>query len=67
MSSITQAWIRGFTRFSSRVDLYNFGRWVVFSMLVGIVAGLGAAFLTWGIDWLSSILLGDVVGFQVPA
>jgi CIC family chloride channel protein len=66
MSSLTQTWIRGFTRFSSRVDLYNFGRWVVFAVLVGGVAGLGAAFLTWGIDWLSSILLGDVVGFHVP-
>ena len=66
MSSITQAWIRGFTRFSNRVDLYNFGRWLVLAMLVGVVAGLGGAFLTWGVDWVSSVVLHDVVGFQIP-
>ncbi|MFV2072853.1 MAG: chloride channel protein [Thermoanaerobaculales bacterium] len=54
------------TRFGNRFDLYNFGRWVVFAVLVGVVAGLGATFLTWGIDWLGSILLGDAVGFHVP-
>jgi len=66
MSSITQAWIRGFTRFSNRVDLYNFGRWLVLALLVGVVAGLGGALLTWGVDWISSVVLHDVVGFQVP-
>ena len=66
MSSITQAWIRGFTRFSNRVDLYNFGRWLVLALLVGVVAGLGGTFLTWGVDWIGSVVLHDVVGFQVP-
>ncbi len=66
MSSITQAWIRGFTRFANRVDLYNFGRWLVLALLVGVVAGLGGALLTWGVDWISSVVLHDVVGFQVP-
>ncbi|MBD3871939.1 MAG: chloride channel protein [Acidobacteria bacterium] len=66
MSSITRAWIRGFTRFSNRVDLYNFGRWLVLALLVGVVAGLGGALLTWGVDWISSVVLHDVVGFQVP-
>jgi len=66
MSSIAEAWIKRVTRFSSRVDLYNFGRWAVLSMLVGIVAGLGAAFLTWGIDWIGSILLRGAAGFDMP-
>ncbi len=66
MSSMTQAWVRGFTRFANRVDLYNFGRWLVLALLVGVVAGLGGAFLTWGVDWISSVVLHDVVGFQIP-
>jgi len=63
---MTQAWARGITRFANRVDLYNFGRWLVLALLVGVVAGLGGAFLTWGVDWISSVVLHDVVGFQVP-
>jgi CIC family chloride channel protein len=59
-------WIREIARFSSRVDLYNFGRWLVLALMVGIVAGLGGALLTWGIDGLSSGLLGGIVGFRVP-
>ena len=50
MSSMIQAWVRGFTRFSSRVDLYNFGRWVVFSMLVGFVF------------WYRGLALGGIAG-----
>jgi CIC family chloride channel protein len=34
--------------------------------MVGVVAGLGGALLTWGIDGISSLLLGDAVGFHVP-
>jgi CIC family chloride channel protein len=59
-------WLREIARFSSRVDLYNFGRWLVLALMVGIVAGLGGALLTWGIDGFSSGLLGDIVGFHVP-
>ena len=66
MNMRAATFLRGITRFGNRFDLYNFGRWVVFAVLVGVVAGLGATFLTWGIDWLGSILLGDVVGFHVP-
>jgi len=61
------AWYRSIARFGTHIDLYNFGRWVVFSILVGVVAGLGATFLTWGINWLGSVLLGGVAGFHVPA
>jgi CIC family chloride channel protein len=59
-------WLKEIARFSSRVDLYNFGRWLVLALMVGMVAGLGGALLTWGIDGLSSGLLGGIVGFRVP-
>jgi CIC family chloride channel protein len=61
-----KTWIKEIARFSSRVDLYNFGRWLVLALMVGVVAGLGGALLTWGIDWLGSVLLGGVVGFRIP-
>ena len=66
MSSIAQAWLKAFARFSNRVDLYNFGRWLVLAMMVGVVAGLGGTLLTWGVEGIGSVLLGDVVGFHAP-
>ncbi len=67
MNARTTTALKGLIRLGSRFDLYNFGRWVVYSIAVGVVAGLGAACLTWGINWLSSMLLGHTVGFHVPA
>jgi CIC family chloride channel protein len=61
-----QIWIREIARFSSRIDLYNFGRWLVLALMVGVVAGLGGTLLTWGVKAISSGLLGSVVGFHVP-
>jgi len=58
--------LRGITRFGNRFDLYNFGRWLVLALLVGVVAGLGAALLTWGVEWIGSLLLKGVVGFHAP-
>jgi CIC family chloride channel protein len=66
MSRLGKAWIKEIARFSSRIDLYNFGRWMVLALMVGVVAGLGGAMLTWGVNWISSGLLGGVVGFHVP-
>ncbi len=66
MTRLGQTWIREIARFASRVDLYNFGRWLVLAIMVGVVAGLGGALLTWGIDGLGSLLLGNVVGFHIP-
>ena len=66
MSSLAQAWLEVFARFSNRVDLYNFGRWLVLALLVGVVAGLGGTLLTWGVDGIGSVLLGDIVGFHAP-
>jgi CIC family chloride channel protein len=61
-----QFWIKEIARFSSRIDLYNFGRWLVLAFVVGVVAGLGGTLLTWGVKAISSGLLGSVVGFHVP-
>jgi CIC family chloride channel protein len=66
MSRLGRAWIKEIARFSSRIDLYNFGRWLVLALMVGVVAGLGGSLLTWGVNWISSGLLGSVVGFHVP-
>jgi len=66
MNRLGHAWIKEIARFSSRIDLYNFGRWLVLAMMVGVVAGLGGALLTWGVNGLSSGLLGSIVGFHVP-
>jgi CIC family chloride channel protein len=66
MASLVQAWLEGFARFSNRVDLFNFGRWLVLALLVGVVAGLGGTLLTWGVEGIDSVLLGDIVGFHAP-
>jgi CIC family chloride channel protein len=39
---------------------------MVLALMVGVVAGLGGALLTWGVNGISSGLLGKVVGFHVP-
>jgi CIC family chloride channel protein len=66
MKRLGRLWIREIIRFSSRIDLFNFGRWMVLALMVGVVAGLGGALLTWGVTGVSSGLLGEVVGFHVP-
>ena len=59
-------WMRRARRFAGHLRLYDFGRWLVLAMLVGVVTGLGAAFLTWGIGAVSDLLHGQLVGFSVP-
>jgi CIC family chloride channel protein len=59
-------WIKAIARLSAGVDLYNFGRWLLLALVVGVVAGLGGALLTWGVEGIGSVLLGRVVGFHVP-
>lgn len=66
MKRLGRVWIREIIRFSSRIDLFNFGRWMVLALMVGVVAGLGGTLLTWGVNGISSGLLGEVVGFHVP-
>ncbi|MEN8165211.1 MAG: chloride channel protein [Acidobacteriota bacterium] len=53
-------------RFFAHIDLYNFGRWMLLAIAVGVVAGLGAAFLTWGVDGAAKLFLGRVAGFEPP-
>ncbi len=52
--------------FTTRFELYDFGRWLLLSSLVGVVAGLGAALLTWGIQGVSHVLHHWLAGFQAP-
>jgi CIC family chloride channel protein len=66
MKRLGHVWIREIARFSSRIDLYNFGRWLVLALMVGVVAGLGGTLLTWGVKAISSGLLGSLVGFSMP-
>jgi len=53
--------------FAGRLDLYNFGRWLALASLIGLVAGLGAAVLTWAVDGVSWLLHHQVVGFDPAA
>jgi chloride channel protein, CIC family len=42
------------------------GRWLVFSLMIGIVAGLGAVLLQGGIDWVNRLTLVGLAGFSAP-
>ncbi len=52
--------------FFTQIDLYNFGRWVLLASAIGVVAGLGAALLTWGVEGAASLFIGRIVGFHPP-
>lgn len=58
--------LTGLIRLANRTELYNFGRWLVLALVIGVVAGLGAAALTWGVDGVESLLHHRVVGFIAP-
>lgn len=66
MSKLPKAWLENLGRFATRVDLYNFGRWLILATVIGVVAGLGGALLTWGVDGIQSLLQHRVVGFRPP-
>jgi len=63
---LPKAWIASISRFATRIDLYNFGRWLILASVIGVVAGLGAALLTWGVDGVESVLQHRVVDFHPP-
>ncbi len=58
--------LTGMIRLANRIDLYNFGRWLVLALIIGVVAGLGAALLTWGVEGVADLLHHRVVGFEAP-
>lgn len=64
--SVTSPWLARFLRLGGRTELYNFGRWLLLGVVVGAVAGLGAAALTWGVDGVSALLLHGAVGVHPP-
>jgi CIC family chloride channel protein len=47
-------------------DLESSGRVIVYSALVGVVAGLGAAAFFWALNWFESYALGRVEGYYPP-
>jgi CIC family chloride channel protein len=55
-------------RFSggARPDQLALGRWILFSLTIGIVAGLGAMLLQWGIDSVNRVTLVGIAGFSAP-
>jgi chloride channel protein, CIC family len=42
------------------------GGWLVFSLMIGVVAGLGAVLLQWGIDSVNRLTLVGLAGFGAP-
>ncbi len=60
------SWAGAFQRFTSRLQLYNFGRWLALASMVGLVTGLGAVILTWGIDGATSLFMLGGAGFIPP-
>jgi CIC family chloride channel protein len=58
--------LTGLVQLANRIDLYNFGRWLILALMIGVVAGLGAALLTWSVDGVASVLHHRVVGFEAP-
>jgi len=47
-------------------DTESSGRMILCSPLVGVVAGLGAAFFFWGLTLTKEFALGDAVGYHPP-
>ncbi len=66
MTLLPKAWLDSVARFATGIDLYNFGRWLILASLIGVVAGLGGALLTWGVDGVQSLFLHRVADFRPP-
>ena len=66
MEAHVPSFLTGLIRIANRIELYNFGRWLVLALVIGVVAGLGAATLTWSVDGVASVLHHRVVGFHAP-
>jgi CIC family chloride channel protein len=64
-ASLTR-WVATFSAFAGRIELYNFGRWLVLAALTGVVTGVGAAILTWAVDAVTSVAMLRAVGFLPP-
>jgi len=51
---------------STIFDTESSGRLVIYSPIVGIVAGLGAAFFFWVLLWMQNFALGGIEGYYPP-
>ncbi|MBN2216773.1 MAG: chloride channel protein [Pirellulales bacterium] len=54
-------------KLKSIFDLEGSGRLILYSALVGVVAGLGAAVFYVGLNWVRDFALGDLMGYHPPA
>ena len=54
------------TKLREIFDLEGSGRLILFSVLVGVVSGLGAAAFFWSIELFQGFVLGDIVGYFPP-
>ncbi len=61
-----RSWATSIAQFASRIDLYNFGRWLILALAIGVVAGLGATALTWGVEAVASLVHNQWAGFVTP-
>lgn len=66
MDLLPRSWAASIARFAGRIDLYNFGRWLILALSIGVVAGLGATALTWGVEAVTSLVHHNWVGFVTP-
>ena len=66
MTLLPRDWLDSIARFATRIDLYNFGRWLILASLIGVVAGLGGALLTGGVDGVQSLVLHRMADFRPP-
>ncbi len=67
-ASSRAAWQRIVARlFARRPDEpLGLGRWIVLSLMIGVVSGLGAVVLQWGIDTVNHAALLQLAGFATP-
>jgi len=46
---------------------HSFSRWMFYSLLIGLVAGLGAAAFFFSLEWLKYFVLDYLAGYPMPA
>ena len=46
---------------------HSFSRWMFYSLLIGLVAGLGAALFFFSLEWLKYFVLDYLAGYPMEA
>ena len=58
---------RGWTYFINYLREHAISRWMFYSLLIGIVAGLGAAAFFFSLEWLKYFVLDFLAGYPMEA